>query len=298
MVGPYINFSNSHRTSFNNFANKNNFELLEYNDIEIVSKNVTKLNRNKFTLGTDTYRLEPGTNSNYAKISGIVTRITNQSENTLIYCKSKAEVERYAKELLKDENYLSLTKEKSVRNELFDIFLNHIKDKFGEDWVVYRALTNRIGVHHAGIPKYIQKEIIDLFNQGVLLCLFSTTTITEGVNTSAKNIIISSVKKGTKDLKQFDAKNIAGRAGRFSHHYSGNVIDITKEFEDILGEDVDELEHKNYDKTLDKTDIDLQVTSDEFMTEVDKNRKEEIEKAKQSSGIGDEIFSSYKTISA
>ncbi|SEK77362.1 Type III restriction enzyme, res subunit [Streptococcus equinus] len=298
LVGPYINFSNSHRTSFNNFANKNNFELLEYNDIEIVSKNVTKLDRNKFTLGTDTYQLEPGTNSNYAKISGIVTRITNQSENTLIYCKSKADVERYAKELLKDENYLSLTKEKSVRNELFDIFLNHIKDKFGEDWIVYRALTNRIGVHHSGIPKYIQKEIIDLFNQGVLLCLFSTTTITEGVNTSAKNIIISAVKKGKKDLKQFDAKNIAGRAGRFSHHYSGNVIDITKKFEDILAEEVDELEHKNYDKIVDKTDIDLQVTSDEFMTEVDKNRKEEIEKAKQGSGIGDEIFSSYKTISA
>ncbi|WP_423218117.1 helicase-related protein [Streptococcus equinus] len=298
LVGPYINFSNSHRASFKNFANKNNFKLLEYNDIEIVSKNVTTLDGNKFTLGTDTYQLEPRTNANYAKISGVVTKITNQSENTLIYCKSRSEVERYAKKLLEDENYLSLANGQSVPNELFDIFLNHIEDKFGEDWVVYRALKSRIGVHHSGVPKYIQKEIIELFNQGVLLCLFSTTTITEGVNTSAKNIIISAVKKGGKDLKQFDAKNIAGRAGRFSHHYSGNVIDITEKFENVLAEEVDELEHKNYDNSVDKTDIDLQVTQDEFMTDRDRRRREEIELAKQKSGITDKIFNSYKTISA
>src|SRR5690606_42080798 len=66
---------------------------------------------------------------------------------------------------------------------------------------------SNIGIHHGTIPKYIQREIINFFNQGVIKCIFSTTTITEGVNTTAKNMIIISHKKGSKDLKRFDILN-------------------------------------------------------------------------------------------
>jgi replicative superfamily II helicase len=100
-------------------------------------------------------------------------------------------------------------------------FSSHIAKYFGTDWVLYNAINNGIGIHHGLIPKYIQKEIINLFNTGFLKVLISTTTITEGVNTSAKNLVVLHSKKGTKDLKKFDAKNIAGRAGRFLYHYSG-----------------------------------------------------------------------------
>ena len=93
---------------------------------------------------------------------------------------------------------------------------------------------------------------------------FSTTTITEGVNTTAKNLIVTAIKKGKKRLKQFDAKNIAGRAGRFNVHYSGNVIDLTKQFETLINSQQAEIEHKNYDNRHNKTDIDLEVTLDEF----------------------------------
>ena len=40
--------------------------------------------------------------------------------------------------------------------------------------------------HHGLVPKYMQKEIINLFNRGEIKVLASTTTITEGVNTTAK----------------------------------------------------------------------------------------------------------------
>ena len=55
--------------------------------------------------------------------------------------------------------------------------------------------------------KYIQQEIISLFNQNILKILICTTTITEGVNTTAKNVIVLSGKKGTKDLKKEGNKN-------------------------------------------------------------------------------------------
>ena len=297
LAGPYIQFQklDTERNSFNNFVRVNKFTILEYNDVEIVSKNITHIDRNKFELGNIKYKLNVGTSSLQDKVVQTVVKIEG---NTLIYCGSKPDVERFANHMLKNDEYFSLLSEKEYKedDELFSIFLKHIEKKFGSDWILYKALEKRIGIHHAGIPKYLQNEIINLFNSGELLCLFSTTTITEGVNTTAKNLIVTAVKKGRKPLKQFDAKNIAGRSGRFNVHYSGNVIDLTKEFETIINSQQDEIEHKNYDNYHNKTDIDLEVTLDEFLTDDDKRFKDEISKAKQESGLPDFIFQSYRTI--
>lgn len=297
LAGPYIQFQklDTERNSFNNFVRVNKFTILEYNDVEIVSKNITHIDRNKFELGNIKYKLNVGTSSLQDKVVQTVVKIEG---NTLIYCGSKPDVERFANHMLKNDEYFSLLSEKEYKedDELFSIFLKHIEKKFGSDWILYKALEKRIGIHHAGIPKYLQNEIINLFNSGELLCLFSTTTITEGVNTTAKNLIVTAVKKGRKPLKQFDAKNIAGRSGRFNVHYSGNVIDLTKEFETIINSQQDEIEHKNYDNYHNKTDIDFEVTLDEFLTDDDKRFKDEINKAKQESGLPDFIFQSYRTI--
>lgn len=297
LAGPYIQFQKleTEINSFNNFTLVNKFKILEYNDVEIVSKNITHIDRNKFELGNRKYRLDHGTSSLQDKVIQTIVKI---EDNTLIYCGRKSEVERLANHLLENDEYLSLISEKHYNEdeELYSIFLNHVENTFGFDWILYRALEKRIGIHHSGIPKYIQNEIINLFNKGQLQCLFSTTTITEGVNTTAKNLIVTAIKKGEKRLKQFDAKNIAGRAGRFNVHYSGNVIDLTKQFETIINSQQAEIEHKNYDNRHNKTDIDLEVTLDEFLTDDDRKFKDEINEAKQKSGLPNFIFHSYKAI--
>lgn len=294
LAGPYIQFQKPETrvNSFNNFTSINRFNKLEYNDIEIVSKNITHIKRNKFEIGNTVHRLKAGTSTMQDKVA---QSIINLDENTLIYCGRKYDVERFAGFLLRNPEYNSLLLKKDD-NELYSIFLEHVEKNFSSDWILFKALEKRIGIHHSGIPKYIQNEMINLFNKGELLCLFSTTTITEGVNTTAKNLIITSVKKGIKSLKQFDAKNIAGRAGRFNVHYSGNVIDLTEEFEAVIESQQDKIEHKNYDNNRNKTDVDLEVTLDEFLTDDDKNFKAEINKAKVKSGLPDFIFQSYKTI--
>lgn len=62
-------------------------------------------------------------------------------------------------------------------------------------WIVTKALKKGIGIHHGLVPKYMQQEIISLFNDNILKILICTTTITEGVNTTAKNMIVLSGKK-------------------------------------------------------------------------------------------------------
>lgn len=184
----------------------------------------------------------------------------------------------------------------AVDAPVYEIFLEHLQNTFGDDWIVLKALKGRIGIHHSLVPKHIQKEIISLFNCGALICLFSTTTITEGVNTSAKNIIITSGKKGTKNLRQFDAKNIAGRAGRFQQHYSGRVIDLNNGFEDIVNREPELLEHKNYDINAPKTDVDYQITKDQYLSGADLLEKESISLRVEASGIPTNVFNSFRVV--
>lgn len=63
--------------------------------------------------------------------------------------------------------------------------------------------------------------------------LFCTSTLIEGVNTSAKNVILFDKKKGLKQIDYFDYRNIAGRSGRMKQHFIGNVIKFETEPEQI-----------------------------------------------------------------
>lgn len=300
LAGPYMALPTGEtegKESFNNFAKDNEFSFLRFNEFEIVSKKyITVKARQHYAI--DSNIIEVGSARKVKKIANIISSLSSPTENTIIYCGRKSDTEAYAKELLKDQKLISTFQEKCsvVYNHVYEIFLEHLQGTFGDDWIILKALRGRIGIHHSLVPKYIQKEIINLFNQGVLICLFSTTTITEGVNTSAKNIIITSSKKGRKALRQFDAKNIAGRAGRFQQHYSGRVIDLNNRFESIINSDSELLAHKNYDSQTTKTDVDYQITKDQYLSTSDRQEKEKINRRITELGVPINIFNSFKVI--
>ena len=300
LAGPYITLPHEDQLqekSFINFAKENNFSFLRYNQFEIVSKEYTTI-KTKKRYFIDNIPVEIGAIKKYRKIANIISSISTPTENTIIYCSRRSDTEHYAKQLLQDTNLIKkFQKQCSINTkEIYEIFLTHLENTFGSDWVVLRALKGRIGIHHSLIPKYIQKEIIHLFNSGELLCLFSTTTITEGVNTSAKNIIITSHNKGTKPLKQFDAKNIAGRAGRFYQHYSGRVIDLNNDFEKIINSEPEVLEHKNYELLSQKTDVDYQITKEQYLSEAQREDKKKIESEIIAAQIPVEVFNCFRVV--
>ena len=74
-------------------------------------------------------------------------------------------------------------------------------DNYVEEWSLIKVLQNGFGMHHGKLPKYIQQEILEQFNNGVFNILFCTSTIVEGVNTNAQNIII--LRSCTNRLKPF-----------------------------------------------------------------------------------------------
>ncbi len=304
LAGPYISFYDrekvDYNSSFDNFLIDRRIKLLNKNDIEIVNKDVISIKSAKVEpklnnlLFTDNNGITLSQKSD--RLNKIIEYFYSQvtPENCIIYNSTKGQVEKTAREIIDGKviNQLDTSKYKEL--------LEHIAKKYTKEWIVYKALKKGIGIHHGSIPKYIQKEIINLFNEpnGGLFALVSTTTITEGVNTSAKNIIVLSGKKGLKPLKKFDAKNIMGRAGRFTKHFSGRVIILrSNDFENVLKSEDEPIKHKNYDENSIKNDLDIEITNENFLTQENIVRQREILDRQRERNIPEEYIKQFKVIS-
>lgn len=297
LAGPFIELpAKKHVHSMNNFINDNGFSLLQYNNIEIVNQEKRDLKENGTYSFYDEMQFSIRKVEKYSRLEVVLSQVNTNRENAIIYCSGQAEAEKLVTKILGFQTFKLELSDEATRKDFTD-FLEHIKNNFGDDWVVVKGLMSGVGVHHGYIPKYIQKEIIKYFNLGVIRCLASTTTITEGINTTAKNMIVFSDRKGRKPLKKFDAQNIAGRAGRFTKHYNGRVISINNSFMDILDSEAELLRHKNYDLESSKAEVDFEITPTKYLTAPDKLKKEEIEKRIAELGIPRNLFYQFKSVS-
>ncbi len=300
LVGPYITFPTIENvedvSSFKAFLDRYRFVPIDYNDYDIVNKEEILIKTASKINVDATLKLTFTDKTKKVRVAQLVKQLIAKDENAIIYCSQKHITENWAKELLNRDSGL-----KNITNDRVTRLVNHIGNLFaegkGSQWIVSKALKKGIGIHHGLVPKYIQQEIISLFNDGILKILICTTTITEGVNTSAKNIIVLSGKKGTKDLKRFDAKNIEGRAGRFMHHYKGRVFILDNEFSKHINEDNELLHHKFFDKNTEKQDIDIVLTEPNYLTDRQSARREELDRLKASGIMPNACFEEYRTIS-
>jgi len=186
---------------------------------------------------------------------------SRNKDSTLIYCNSPRTANALATELLEFKTDI---KDTPVINSLCE----WIADTYHQDWSLISCLKHGIGLHHARLPRALAQLIIELFNHKILDILICTSTIIEGVNTSAKNVIMQEQKIGISNLDFFTFNNVAGRAGRMFKHFIGNVFifsDPPKQilpFVDIpalsqsdetsinilLGMDVEDLKEESFEK--------------------------------------------------
>lgn len=91
-------------------------------------------------------------------------------------------------------------------------------------WIVGRAMRQGIGIHHGRLPRALGHHMVRLFDEGRLPYLIVTSTLIEGVNTAAKNVVILDNKIATKKYDYFTFSNIRGRSGRMLRHFVGRVV--------------------------------------------------------------------------
>lgn len=70
--------------------------------------------------------------------------------------------------------------------------------------------------------------MVRAFEEGRIKTLVCTSTIIEGVNTVAENVIIFDRRTNTSTIDDFTFRNIAGRAGRMNRYFIGKVFVLEK----------------------------------------------------------------------
>lgn len=154
-----------------------------------------------------------GEEQKFDKLVRLLFDLNNQP--TLIYCSSPQKANTLAKNLVATGEFEQTGKNQDLAQWL--------RDNYHADWDLPNNLQYGIGVHHGKTPRSIAQKIVQLFNRGDIRVLICTSTLIEGVNTSAKNVVVYDNKIARKSLDYFTYSNIKGRSGRMNRHLIGNV---------------------------------------------------------------------------
>lgn len=144
-------------------------------------------------------------------LTGLCARL---KDPTIIFCSSPQSAAKVAKALLPimpPANHLAIGA------------ADWVAQNYHPDWHFVLGLRRGIGIHHGRIPRALAHYVVTAFNSDVLQFLICTSTLIEGVNTKAKNVIIFDDKINKKNIDFFTFNNIKGRSGRMGRHFIGHV---------------------------------------------------------------------------
>ncbi|NDV56697.1 DEAD/DEAH box helicase [Bacteroides sp. 519] len=148
-------------------------------------------------------------------ISRLIEISSSMDEPTLIFCQSPASANKVANAFLNSGKF----EETGMNKELAD----WLKSNYHSQWILPNCLEQGIGIHHGRVPRAIAQKCVKLFNEGKIKYLICTSTLIEGVNTKAKNVIIYDNKIARTKFDYFTFNNICGRSGRMFSHFIGNI---------------------------------------------------------------------------
>ena len=203
---------------------------------------------------------------------------THIHEKTLIYFPTVAEIPIFVNENIVKNYPLIRIKDKNILN-----FIKWVKEEIHEEWYVVKAMERGFLIHNGQLLNNgFRMYQLDLYDSSeefyTLLC---TSTILEGVNLSAKNIIITKPYRFKNKFDAFDFYNLVGRTGRLYQHKLGyayylkepddpkyikddaiksikfEATDISEDFDFHVG---NEAECRQYEEFVRK----LHITSDEY----------------------------------
>jgi hypothetical protein len=151
------------------------------------------------------------------KKSKYLLRILGENDKkTLIYAGSYSNIDKVGNLLID-----SLP---PVRSKILSAFEQWLSNNYDKNWKLTALVKRAVGVHNGQLHRSISQIQVRLFEEvDGLMSMISTSSIIEGVNTSAENVVIWRNKNGGSNLKDFTYKNIIGRGGRMFKHFIGKI---------------------------------------------------------------------------
>ncbi len=135
--------------------------------------------------------------------------------SSLVYCRSPKSTRTVSRELI--------SREVGSGSDRLEQIAEWMREHYHPHWYVADALERGIGIHHGRIPRAMGHLMVQLFNIGEIKTLLCTSSLIEGVNTAAENVMIYDKYVSTRKLDRFTFDNIKGRAGRMFKHFVGKI---------------------------------------------------------------------------
>ena len=254
-----------------------------------LAPNISQLNESMFTTGMEFLHLDFNTvflekHDLYKEIKGneilksrtFLEILKRTKGKSLIYAGSYSNIDKVANLII--DNF------SIVETKILKDFEDWLAINYGKNWHLTNLVKRGTGIHNGQLHRSLSQIQIKLFDESDgLQNIISTSSIIEGVNTSAENVIIWRNKNGRARLNDFTYRNIIGRGGRMFRHFIGKIYilesppdptetQLELSFPDELIGDIDE---EDYAQALTKEQIAKIILYKEEMTDI----------------LGDEAFS-------
>ena len=237
---------------------KNNPFTEDMNFMEVLGFNTVYLEKHELYRNIGNDEQEKGT---------ALLKILNESgTKTLIYAGTYPDIDRVST--------LITTSLEIEQNPLLNGFADWLAQNYDPNWKLTHLVRRGTGIHNGRLHRSLSQIQVKLFEeeQG-LKNIVSTSSIIEGVNTSAKNVVIWRNRNGNSKLTDFSYKNIIGRGGRMFQHFIGQIYlleappleeqtQLEIPFPETLMADVDE---EKYKESISKDQIDKIIAFKEEM---------------------------------
>lgn len=150
------------------------------------------------------------------KKNNLVNILQNNTAKTLVYAGSYNNINKVSTILADNLPY----KETSLLRD----FNDWLKVNYGDSFSLCQLSERGIGIHNGKMHRSLSQIQVKLFEctEG-LDTIISTSSIIEGVNTQAEQVIVWSNKNGLHKFDYFTYRNIIGRAGRMFKYFVGKV---------------------------------------------------------------------------
>ncbi|AMB46800.1 DEAD/DEAH box helicase [Methylobacterium sp. AMS5] len=150
------------------------------------------------------------------KKDALLEIISKRTEKTLIYAGSYSEIDKISELVI---NNMDVIDRPHTTH-----FAHWLRVNYQSEWSVADLAERGVGVHNGRMHRCLSQLQIRLFeHEKGFDSIASTSSIIEGVNTSAQNVIVWKSKLGRNNLKDFTYKNIIGRGGRMFKHFIGHI---------------------------------------------------------------------------
>lgn len=300
LAGPFIELNNL-KDGFNKMLEKHHIATKEITFIPTLKNQIDFHGKTyKYSSPFENYNESTLSNKPIEKLIYVANRLQfSKTNQAIVYCLYPAYTEQHAREF--SDSY----KDSFPVDSSIQMFIEHLKNNYNfsfggkrnsfDNWDLIYALRNQIGIHNGKFPKYFQREIMRRFNDGAMSTLFCTSTIVEGVNTNAKTVVVYNNPSGkTDEGKKFLLLNINGRAGRYQHHFIGNIVYLSDKSLKIVNCAGISLDFKPYNTKLLLSYLDLENIDDEDLSLNNKTRKTALKFNKQL--LPDDVFEQNRLI--